>query len=101
MISLREDVGGWRSPFEAEIENIFSPGGRLSSASNYEYRPEQQQMARDVARALESAEHLVNEAGTGVGKSLAYLIPAALYAVRTKSKAVISTHTIALQEQLI
>ena len=102
MISLREDVGGrWRSPFEAEVEKIFSPGGLLSSASNYEYRPEQQQMACNVARALESAEHLVIEAGTGVGKSLAYLIPAALYAVRTKSKAVISTHTIALQEQLI
>ena len=58
-------------------------------------------MACDVARALESAGHLVIEAGTGVGKSLAYLIPAAFYAVRTKSKAVISTHTIALQEQLI
>jgi ATP-dependent DNA helicase DinG len=102
MISLREGVGeGWRSPFEAEVENIFSPGGRLSSASNYEFRPEQRQMACDVARALESGDHLVIEAGTGVGKSLAYLIPAALYAVRTKSKAVISTHTIALQEQLI
>jgi ATP-dependent DNA helicase DinG len=102
MISLREDPGGrWRSPFEAEISDIFSPEGRLSTASNYEYRPEQQEMACNVARALESAEHLVLEAGTGVGKSLAYLIPAALYAVRTKSKAVISTHTIALQEQLI
>lgn len=102
MISLRENAGGRsRSSFELEIEAIFSPDGRLSSASNYEYRAEQQQMACSVARALESAEHLVVEAGTGVGKSLAYLIPAALHAVRTKSKAVISTHTIALQEQLI
>jgi len=102
MISLREESGGQsRSPFVDEIEKIFSPEGRLSGASHYEYRAEQQQMACDVARALESAGHLVIEAGTGVGKSLAYLIPAALYAVRTKSKAVISTHTIALQEQLI
>jgi ATP-dependent DNA helicase DinG len=102
MISLREDAAGrWRSPFEAEVEEIFSPSGRLSCASHFEYRPEQQQMACNVARALETAEHLVIEAGTGVGKSLAYLIPAALHAVRTKSKAVISTHTIALQEQLI
>jgi ATP-dependent DNA helicase DinG len=102
MISLREDAGGpGRSPFTREIEAIFAPDGLLSKASNYEYRAEQLEMARNVARALESAEHLVVEAGTGVGKSLAYLIPAALYAVRTKSKAVISTHTIALQEQLI
>ena len=47
------------------------------------------------------ASHLVVEAGTGVGKSLAYLIPAVLHAVRTKCKAVVSTHTIALQEQLV
>ena len=90
-----------RSPFEKEIEKIFSPDGRLSAASNYEYRPEQQRMACQVARALQSGGHLVVEAGTGVGKSLAYLIPAAFHAVRTRSKAVVSTHTIALQEQLM
>ena len=102
MISLREDPGDpMRSSFELEIEKIFSPDGFLSAASNYEYRPEQQRMACEVARALQSGGHLVVEAGTGVGKSLAYLIPAALHAVRTKRKAVISTHTIALQEQLI
>ena len=90
-----------RSPFEKEIEKIFSPDGRLSAVSNYEYRPEQQRMACQVARALQSGGHLVVEAGTGVGKSLAYLIPAAFHAVRTRSKAVVSTHTIALQEQLM
>ena len=89
------------SPFELEIERIFSADGLLSAASNYEYRPEQQRMACQVARTLQSGGHLVVEAGTGVGKSLAYLIPAALHAVRTKCKAVISTHTIALQEQLM
>src|SRR5664279_1480871 len=58
-------------------------------------------MACAVARTLERGRQLVVEAGTGVGKSLAYLVPAALHAVRTKRKAVISTHTISLQEQLI
>ncbi|HEY5813688.1 MAG TPA: DEAD/DEAH box helicase, partial [Terrimicrobiaceae bacterium] len=102
MISLREEPGGHlRSSFETEIEGIFSPEGLLSAVSNYEFRAEQQQMASQVARTLEIGEHLVIEAGTGVGKSLAYLIPAALHAVRTKRKAVVSTHTIALQEQLM
>jgi ATP-dependent DNA helicase DinG len=90
-----------RSSFEQEIEKIFCPDGRLSAASNFEYRPEQQRMACEVARALQSGGHLVVEAGTGVGKSLAYLIPAVFHAVRTKCKAVVSTHTIALQEQLM
>lgn len=102
MISLREDSGdALRSSFEQEIDKIFSPDGRLSAASNYEYRPEQQRMACEVARAIQLGSHLVVEAGTGVGKSLAYLIPAVLHAVRTKCKAVVSTHTIALQEQLV
>ena len=57
-------------------------------------------MAVAVARALENQEHLAVEAGTGVGKSLAYLVPAILFAVAQKKKAVISTHTINLQEQL-
>ena len=102
MICLREDFdGATDSSFEREIATIFAPDGLLSAASNYEYRPEQQRMACEVARALQSGGHLVVEAGTGVGKSLAYLIPSALHAVRTRRKAVISTHTIALQEQLI
>jgi ATP-dependent DNA helicase DinG len=108
VISLREEFGGPEaaSPesmgaFEREVSEIFSPTGLLAAASNYEYRPEQQQMAREVAWAIETGSHLVLEAGTGVGKSLAYLIPCALHAVRTKRKAIISTHTIALQEQLI
>lgn len=102
MISLREDVGRAEvSAFEREIHEMFSETGRLSAASSFEYRPEQQQMAVAVARTLESGRQIVIEAGTGVGKSLAYLVPAALHAFRTKRKAVISTHTIALQEQLI
>ena len=83
-----------------QVEEIFSPTGRLSKASNFEYRPQQQQMAVAVARALDSNEHLAVEAGTGVGKSLAYLVPAILFALAQKKKAVVSTHTINLQEQL-
>ena len=83
-----------------QVEQIFSPTGLLSKASNFEYRPQQQQMAVAVAKALQNGEHLAVEAGTGVGKSLAYLIPAILFAVGQKKKAVISTHTINLQEQL-
>ena len=54
-----------------------------------------------VARALEEERHLVVEAGTGVGKSLAYLVPAIFSAIEQKKKAIISTHTINLQEQLL
>ena len=84
----------------AQVEEFFSPSGILSKASNFEFRPQQQEMAVAVARALQNREHLAVEAGTGVGKSLAYLVPAILFAVTNRKKAVVSTHTINLQEQL-
>src|SRR5438309_6420101 len=84
-----------------QVEEIFSPNGLLSRATNFEFRPQQQQMAVAVARALEAKEHLVVEAGTGVGKSIGYLVPAILFAVANSKKAVVSTHTINLQEQLV
>ncbi|MBE0540558.1 MAG: transposase [Verrucomicrobia bacterium] len=84
----------------ARVEEIFSPTGILSRAKNFEFRPQQQEMAVAVAKALQNQEHLAVEAGTGVGKSLAYLVPAILFAVAHKKKAVVSTHTINLQEQL-
>ena len=83
-----------------QVAQIFSPNGILSRSKNFEFRPQQQEMAVAVAQALADGEHLAVEAGTGVGKSLAYLVPAILYAVANKKKAVISTHTINLQEQL-
>src|SRR5580658_4448075 len=102
MISLVEPQAGGDAPnLVPQIEEIFSTTGLLSRASNFEYRPQQQQMAVAVARALEEGENLIVEAGTGVGKSLAYLIPSILYAVAQRKKAIISTHTINLQEQLI
>ena len=84
----------------AQVDAIFSSTGLLSRAKNFEFRPEQQEMAVAVARALENRKHLVVEAGTGVGKSLAYLLPAILFALKNSRKAVVSTHTINLQEQL-
>ena len=84
-----------------QVRGIFSPSGLLSKSSTFEYRPQQQEMAVAVAQALEGKKNLVVEAGTGVGKSLGYLIPSILYGAANKRKAVISTHTINLQEQLV
>lgn len=67
----------------------------------YEHRPQQTQMAEAVERAFTEGHHLLVEAGTGVGKSFAYLVPAINWAVKNKKRIVISTHTISLQEQLI
>lgn len=102
MISLAGESGvREHGAFAREVGDIFSKSGLLSKRSGFEWRPQQQEMAVSVARALEANEHVVIEAGTGVGKSFAYLIPAVLWAVRNKRKAVISTHTINLQEQLV
>jgi ATP-dependent DNA helicase DinG len=83
-------------------EEIFGPDGALSRVlPRWEPRAQQAAMAESVALALEREDSLVVEAGTGVGKSLAYLIPAALWAVRNARRVIVSTHTRALQEQLI
>src|SRR5882672_4482513 len=100
MISLNEHQPNDGGDLVSQVEEIFSPTGILSRAKNFEFRPQQQEMAVAVARALQNQEHLAVEAGTGVGKSLAYLIPAILFAIAQKKKAIISTHTINLQEQL-
>ncbi len=101
MISaIDSQLAGSDAELLREVQHLFSPEGVLSRSPNFEYRPQQQEMAVAVAEALEGMEHLAVEAGTGVGKSLAYLAPAILYAVRNKKKAVISTNTINLQEQL-
>jgi ATP-dependent DNA helicase DinG len=81
---------------------ILGPGGSIARRLHrYEERPEQLMMARAVARAIEGESHLMVEAGTGVGKSFAYLVPAILAASEAGKKVVISTHTISLQEQLL
>lgn len=93
-------AGNGGANLAAFVEHFFSPQGPLAAAKNFEYRPQQQEMAVAVARALESGEHLIVEAGTGVGKSLAYLAPSIFFAMKRKQKAVISTQTINLQQQL-
>ena len=84
MIALKDSL---ESDFVEEVRMLFSKAGRLSQAKNFEYRPEQQEMAVAIARALEEERHLVVEAGTGVGKSIAYLAPSILYAIAHKKKA--------------
>jgi ATP-dependent DNA helicase DinG len=79
------------------LHEFFSPGGILARSSlPFEYRPGQLQMAKAVERALEERRHLIVEAGTGTGKTLAYLLPA----LRTGQRVIISTGTKALQDQL-
>ncbi len=83
------------------VREAFSPKGILAKSRDFEYRPQQQELAVAVAEAFLNSAPLVAEAGTGVGKSLAYLLPAARFALATGRKGVISTHTINLQEQLV
>jgi ATP-dependent DNA helicase DinG len=107
------------SGMELSSADILGPDGRIAARlANYEQRPQQMEMADAVARAIAAKRHLVAEAGTGVGKSFAYLVPAILAATEREAekrsgngakqkpdspppKIVISTHTISLQEQLI
>ncbi|HYF48567.1 MAG TPA: helicase C-terminal domain-containing protein [Planctomycetota bacterium] len=84
-----------------EVDALLGASGPLAKAlDGYEDRPEQLAMARRVAEALSKGQHLMVEAGTGVGKSLAYLVPAALFAQRAGRPVIVSTHTKNLQSQL-
>ncbi len=98
-----------------DVNSILGSNGLIARRlKNYEQRPQQLAMAHAVAGALDSKRHLVAEAGTGVGKSFAYLVPAILFATadqvddaqptdktEASRRVVVSTHTISLQEQLI
>ena len=90
--------GGIGEPW---IRAAFGADGVLAQADpEFELREEQQQMALAVSQAFNRSQTLLVEAGTGVGKSLAYLIPAREWAVKRRERVLISTHTITLQEQL-
>jgi ATP-dependent DNA helicase DinG len=85
-----------------EVAALLEYGGPFSSYFEaYEHRPQQVEMLRAVTNALSESQHLMVEAGTGTGKSFAYLVPAALWACRNNTRVVISTNTINLQDQLI
>ncbi|MCC6805379.1 MAG: DEAD/DEAH box helicase family protein, partial [Anaerolineae bacterium] len=87
---------------QEQIAVIIDEGGLLASRlPGYEYRSQQVDMAQTVGNAFNNAQHLMIEAGTGTGKSLAYLVPAVLWAQQNNERVVISTNTINLQEQLI
>ncbi len=82
-----------------EVRAVFAAAGPVFEA--FEERPEQIEMAEAVQSAMSDGGHWMIEAGTGVGKSLAYLVPAALHALRNGERVVVSTNTINLQEQLL
>ena len=85
-----------------EVASILEYGGPFSQYfESYEHRPEQVEMLKVVTNALSNGKHLMVEAGTGVGKSFAYLVPAALFAIQNNTRVVVSTNTINLQDQLI
>lgn len=90
------------SPIDADkaAENL-APGGALGTMKGYEARPGQMDMVRAVARAYSERRHLMIEAGTGVGKSLAYLVPSVLWSWTNDTPVIISTATRNLQSQLI
>ena len=84
------------------VSDVFAPDGPIAAGlASYESRPEQTEMAQAVEKAFNENEHLLVEAGTGVGKSFAYLAPAIIQAAENNKRIVVSTFTITLQEQLI
>lgn len=86
----------------SKIESIFCRGGVLAqNVPSYEERPSQIEMARAIERTIEHEGQLLVEAGTGVGKSLAYLVPFILWARESNKKVLISTYTKTLQHQLV
>lgn len=90
------------SDADVQVDAYFAPGGPLAERlAGFRPRPQQLEMAHAVARAVGERRHLVVEAGTGVGKSLGYLVPALLAARGSGRRVVVSTHTISLQEQLV
>jgi DNA polymerase-3 subunit epsilon/ATP-dependent DNA helicase DinG len=85
-----------------EVASILEYGGPFSQYfESYEHRGEQVEMLKAVTNALSQGKHLMVEAGTGVGKSFAYLVPAAWFAFQNNTRVVVSTNTINLQDQLI
>ena len=105
MIGLRDDTDSAPPPpppshAPALAAKLFADGGWLHDGLQLEHRPQQEQMARTVAVAMKADEPLLFEAGTGVGKSLAYLLPGIIHAIDQSRQMIVSTHTIALQEQI-
>ena len=87
---------------EQQVEDLLAPDGIFArSFPNFENRPQQAEMLKAVTRAVYQGRKLIVEGGTGIGKSIAYLLPAVLYAAAKGQRVVVSTNTINLQEQLM
>lgn len=85
-----------------EVSASLELGGPFSRYfKQYEHRPQQVEMLRTIADALSESKHLLVEAGTGTGKSFAYLVPSAYWAIKNNKRVLVSTNTINLQDQLI
>jgi len=99
----KEAPSGEMSPLDPEeISALLDEGGPFAAHfPGYERRPQQVEMTAAVTRAFSESGHLMVEAGTGTGKSLAYLIPAVHWSLRNGQRVVISTNTINLQDQLM
>jgi ATP-dependent DNA helicase DinG len=103
MIGLRDDSGPTPPPEShapALAAAVFAEDGWLQERLRLEHRPQQEEMGRAVAAAMRDDEVLLFEAGTGVGKSLAYLVPGIIHAMDQARQLIVSTHTISLQEQI-
>lgn len=100
---LADESSGQQPMPTTSIDTFFAPAGPLARHLGplYEMRSGQVQMAQQVLRAFNQGDHMLLEAGTGTGKSLAYLAPAALWSVANQRRVVIATNTITLQEQLL
>ena len=100
--------GRWcptKSRLQLDVEllaGMLQPGGNFNQVfEGFEYRPQQEEMMVAVAETFNMGDHLLVEAGTGTGKSVGYLLPAAFWSVYNGRRVVISTNTINLQDQLI
>lgn len=98
---MREPVVEILGPDGPVAKRLGASAATSPGSDGYEPRPQQVEMARAVARTMAGGKHLLVEAGTGVGKSFAYLVPAILRIMTTGQRIVIATNTIALQEQLV
>ncbi len=100
-VPSRDDLGAERPSPELSVESVFAPGGPLAKGmGGYEDRAEQRELAAAIERTFADGGALVAEAGTGVGKSMAYAVPA-LASAAIGERVIISTHTLPLQDQLV
>lgn len=102
-VALDQGGGSGVQVDPSQLTHILEPGGILAQrlGDQYEHRVGQSELAGYVLNALNVGDHLLAEAGTGTGKSLAYLLPAALWSVANEQRVVVATNTITLQDQLL